>query len=306
MMNSLAKRLWIYQSERFPLKKTAPLLAIFSAASISVSAHLSDQPLPSVLSFLAGFVLVMIIFFQMRVADEYKDHDDDRRYRPNRPIPSGVVSLRLIVLLGVLLTPLAILIAWSVHLSLLPLLILVWFWLFCMTMEFGIPKWLKARPILYLLSHMAILPLIDLLLTGIEWVPRGEASSGLVFFLGLSFINGCVLEIGRKIWSPENEIIGVETYSGLWGTVRAAQVWMLCVIIAFVLLICVATATQAFWLSFCIGAIGVVFCAIAMSSYIKNPSIAAEKRIDLLSGLWVFLCYGLAGFAPIITDWMLS
>ncbi len=30
--------LWIYQKERFPLFKTAPLLAVFSAASLSVSA----------------------------------------------------------------------------------------------------------------------------------------------------------------------------------------------------------------------------------------------------------------------------
>jgi hypothetical protein len=70
--------------------------------------------------------------------------------------------------------------------------------------------------VLYLLSHMAIMPLIDLLLTGIEWLP-GRAASGLWMFLALSFVNGCVLEIGRKLWAPENEIAGVDTYSGLWG-----------------------------------------------------------------------------------------
>ena len=32
------RRLWIYQRERFPLSRTALLLAVFSAASINVSA----------------------------------------------------------------------------------------------------------------------------------------------------------------------------------------------------------------------------------------------------------------------------
>jgi hypothetical protein len=44
-------------------------------------------------------------------------------------------------------------------------------------------------------------------------------------FLALSFVNGCVLEIGRKLWAPENEIAGVDTYSGLWGPRRAAAIW---------------------------------------------------------------------------------
>ena len=31
-----------------------------------------------------------------------------------------------------------------------------------MTAEFFVPEWLKARPFLYLVSHMAIMPFIDL------------------------------------------------------------------------------------------------------------------------------------------------
>jgi 4-hydroxybenzoate polyprenyltransferase len=95
-----APALWAYQQERFPLAKTGPLLAVFSAASICVSAILAERPLPGFGGFLAGFVIAMLLFFQMRVCDEYKDLDDDRRYRPNRPIPRGLVSLRLILGLG--------------------------------------------------------------------------------------------------------------------------------------------------------------------------------------------------------------
>jgi 4-hydroxybenzoate polyprenyltransferase len=217
--------LWSYQKERFPLAKTAPLLAVFSAASICVSAELADRPMPGPGAFLAGFVIAMALFFQMRVCDECKDLADDRLYRPDRPIPRGLVSLRLIVSLGLATVPITALAAWLWHPPVLWLLALVWAWLIAMSFEFGVPDWLKARPVIYLVSHMAIMPLIDLLLTGLEWVPGGGAAAGLWMFLALSFVNGCVLEIGRKLWAPENEIVGVDTYSRLWGPRRAAAIW---------------------------------------------------------------------------------
>lgn len=79
---SLAERPWIYQRERFPLGKTAGLLAVFSAASISVSAHLAGRGLPPVTTF-AGARAVVLTFFQLRACDEIKDRGDDLRWCRN-------------------------------------------------------------------------------------------------------------------------------------------------------------------------------------------------------------------------------
>lgn len=292
--------LWIYQKERFPLFKTAPLLAVFSAASLSVSAELSGRPLPDWGGYLAGFVIAMLLFFQMRVCDEYKDLEDDRRYRPDRPIPRGLVSLRLIISLGLVSLPITALAAWLWHPPVLWLLALVWLWLGAMTAEFGVAEWLKARPVLYLLSHMAIMPLIDLLLTGLEWLPFGGPASGLTLFLALSFVNGCVLEIGRKLWSPENEIAGVETYSGLWGTRKAARIWGACVLLSYALLLGVGAATGVLWISAVLGGIGVAICLLSAARYARSPTEKAEKHMDTIAGLWVFACYAIAGFLPVL------
>lgn len=292
--------LWTYQKERFPLAKTAPLLAVFSAASICVSAELAGRPLPGWGAFVAGFVIAMMLFFQMRVCDEYKDLEDDQRYRPDRPIPRGLVSLADIIRLGVLSVPVTMFAAWLWHPPVIWLLVLVWLWLAAMTAEFGVPHWLKARPVLYLLSHMMIMPLIDLLLTGLEWVPTDKAAGGLILFLGLSFVNGCVLEIGRKLWAPENEITGVDTYSGLWGPRKAASIWAVCVLVSFALLLGVGAATGVFWISFVLGGISAVVCLISTARYVQDPTPKAEKRMDTLSGLWIFACYGIAGFTPVL------
>ncbi len=297
---SLAARLWVYQAERFPLAKTVPLLAVFSAASITVSAVLAERPLPSLSGYLIGFGLVFILFFQLRVCDEVKDLDDDRAYRPERPIPRGLVSLRQIVSLGVATVPVAILLALAWGHGLIWLLVLTWVWLAAMTLEFGVPEWLKTRPVLYLLSHMAIMPLIDLLLTGIEWRPSGAPHPALWMFLALSFANGCVLEIGRKLWAPESEREGVDTYSKLWGPARASTIWLIFVAVAFALLMGVGWATGALAIVAPAGIIGALACVWFAHAYAVTPTPQAEKRLDTVSGLWVFLCYASAGFAPLL------
>jgi 4-hydroxybenzoate polyprenyltransferase len=289
--------LWTYQKERFPLAKTAPLLAVFSAASISVSAGMAGRPLPSWGAFAAGFVVALLLFFQMRVCDEYKDLEDDRRFRPDRPIPRGLISLRAVLGLGLATLPIAAFAVWAWHPPILWLLGLVWLWLAAMTAEFGVARWLKARPVLYLLSHMAIMPLIDLLLTGMEWMPSGAPAAGLAVFLALSFVNGCVLEIGRKIWAPQSEIGGVDTYSRLWGPQRAAAIWAGCIGLSLALLMGVGLLVGAFWAMLALGGAGAALCLLAAHSYTKAPTVKAEKRVDALSGLWVFACYALAGSA---------
>lgn len=296
---TLAQRLWIYQTERFPLVKTVPLLACFSAASITLSAVLSDRPLPGISAYIIGFLLVFILFFQLRVADEVKDGEDDAKYRPERPIPRGLVTLRLIVSLGIMTIPVGIILALLHGAGLIWLLLLTWAWLTAMTFEFGVPAWLKARPVFYLLSHMAIMPLIDLMLTGIEWLPYGSAAPALWLFIALSFSNGCVLEIGRKLWAPESERVGVDTYSGLWGPKRAAHIWLVFVGISAALLVGVGMAT-GFTFAFGIVSIGgLMVCTYAARRYATAPTAKAEKQMDTLAGLWVFGCYATAGFLPL-------
>lgn len=297
---SLARRLWVYQSERFPLKQTVPLLAVFSAASITLSATLADRPLPGIGAYLTGFALVFIVFFQMRACDEVKDRKDDMQFRPHRPIPRGLISLRTVVVIGLLLIPLAIGLALLWGHKLIWLLLLVWFWLCAMTVEFGVPVWLKGRPVIYLLSHMAIMPLIDLLLTGIEWLPTGAPHPALWLFIALSFTNGCVLELGRKLWAPENEIAGVDTYSSLWGHRMATKVWFVFIILSLLLLLGVGAATQANMLIAPLGIVGAAVCVWRGIEYMRNPSPENEKKVDTVAGLWVFLCYASAGFVPLL------
>ncbi len=296
-------RLWIYQRERIPLLKTATLLAVFSAASVNVSALLAERTFPGWAAYATAFLVSLVVFIQLRACDEYKDGPDDRRYRPERPIPRGLVSLRLILGIAVGLVPVAVLIVFAYHPPLLLLLGLVWVWMALMTVEFGMPEWLKAHPVLYLISHMAIMPLLDLFVTGAEWVPAGAPPArGLILFLLLSFVNGCVLEIGRKVWAPENEREGVESYSGLWGVRRAVAVWMAVTGLSFVLLLGVGLSTGHVLATGIPGLVMLVYAWWTATAMRRVPDDRGQARLDTASGLWVFVCYTAAGFAPLVGD----
>ena len=41
-----------------------------------------------------AFVTCFLFFLQLRIADEFKDFEEDTRYRPYRPVPRGLVTLR--------------------------------------------------------------------------------------------------------------------------------------------------------------------------------------------------------------------
>ncbi|WP_299483804.1 UbiA family prenyltransferase [uncultured Roseibium sp.] len=295
---SVLARLWVYQSERFPLIQTVPLLGAFSAASVTASARLAERQLPGVDAYLVAFLIVMVFFWQMRALDEIKDAEIDRRYRPERPIPRGLVSLKLILwLAGAAVVPAAFS-AYALSPGVLYLVLLVWAWLGLMAFEFFVPDFLRKSPGLYLVSHMAIMPLIDLVLTGCEWVPAGSVPEGIWTFLLMSFCNGCVIEFGRKVWAPEQEREGVETYSSSWGISRSLTALAVATGVAFLsLVICGFYLDRPLVTAFC----GLVFLlpfAFVLVDFARTPDRKRQKRLETLSGLWVLACYLAAAFAP--------
>lgn len=295
---SLMQRLWIYQAERFPLGKTAVLLAVFTAAGLSLSAHLGARPLPPIWVFVAVWLVAIGFLFQLRVADEFKDFDDDSRYRPERPVPRGLVSLKLLRRLGLATAAAMVLLTFLISPLLLVPLALVWLWLGLMTAEFFVPAWLKARPLLYLVSHMAIMAFIDFYVTAAEWLPHTTLPPpGIWVFVILSCVNGCVLEFGRKTWAPESERQGVETYSALYGPGRAAAIWAGCCIVSYLLLGSIGTLAGAGIVIWALGLAALLPVLWIAGRFMRRPDFAGQKRIDLVAGLWVFASYVMVGLA---------
>ncbi|MEM6627609.1 MAG: UbiA family prenyltransferase [Pseudomonadota bacterium] len=297
------KRLAIYFSERFPVVKHGVVIAAFGASAACLSAMMRGAEAgPSVHAVIVAIVVLFLLFFQLRVSDEHKDFDEDALFRPERAVPRGLISLVELRRLAYGAAVLQIVLTWTLHPPLMLLLIAVWGWMALMTVEFFVPIWLQARPIAYMVSHMAVMPLIDLYATATDWLPAGgkptEFALPLGAFLALSFVNGAALEIGRKSWAPEMEREGVETYSKLWGARRAGWVLVAIIWIGFVLSVVVNlhSAAPLHYLTFLV--IAAVYAAWTAASYALAPTPKTAGRIETAAGSFVALNYLALGVLP--------
>lgn len=297
---SLAGRLWQYQRERFPLAKHGVLVAAFSFCAVCLSALLRGTTVwPAWQSAIVAFIVVLLAFLQLRIADEFKDAATDAQYRPERPVPRGLVTLPELRWVG--LGSMAIqagLALWLHPLLLVPLAGL-WGYMALMRVEFGMPAWLHRHPLAYLASHMLIVPLIDFFATTTDWLPYGHtAASPLAWFLAVSFFNGVVIEIGRKTWAPTQERPGVESYSSAWGIKRAVVIWLGAVAVAFCCALVVATAIDFFWPVFALLTVSFTgLCALGWR-FVNQPTAGGAAALETYSGLWVAGLYFILGIIP--------
>lgn len=291
-------RWWDYQKERFPVLAHGPLIAAFSACAVSFSALLLDAPVPPWTSYAVAFVVCLLMFLQLRIADEFKDKEEDARWRPYRPVPTGRIRLSelRIVFIAAAVVQLGLALWLDVRLSWV--LGIAWLYLALMSVEFFARDWLKARPITYLWTHMGIMPLVDFFATSCEWMPaRGTPPSGLGWFLAASFCNGIVIELGRKLRQPADEEEGVETYSRLWGMKGGSGAWF-AALLGTTLCAVMAARAISFEIPVALAlGIALVIAAWLILGYRRGLS---GKKIELFAGVWTLVLYLALGAVPLI------
>jgi 4-hydroxybenzoate polyprenyltransferase len=323
---------WVaYQEERFPLAGHGPLVAAFSASAVCFSSAVRGHiARPSSRALLVAFLTSLLFFLQLRIADEFKDLEDDTRFRPYRPVPRGLVTLRELGYVGLAAAAAQLALALWLHPPLAWLLLPAWAYLTLMTREFFVARWLKAHPVVYMTSHMMILPLVDFYATACDWRVAGlhRPPDGLLWFLAVSYLNGLVIEIGRKTRAPLDEEEGVETYSALWGVQGAVRAWLGAVavtaIAAWQASVRIGTEKPTVvFLAVLVGACVVAAVRFALLTLEAAPvpanrvgvrsrmaglcasvlfcgsARANGKSIELMSGVWTMLMYLGLGAAPL-------
>jgi len=292
---------WItYQRERFPLIAHAPLVAAFSVSAVCFSRLVRGETgLPAWPSVTVAFVTALTFFLQLRISDEFKDFADDAKYRPSRPVPRGLVTLRELGWVGVGAGIIQLALALWLQPALVGLLALAWAYLALMSREFFVAGWLRGRPALYMASHMVIIPLIDLYATACDWLlVDSRPPRGLIWFLLVSYVNGIVVEVGRKTRAPADEEPGVETYSADWGLATAVAVWLSAIAITAIL------AWQAArQIEFAGRVVPLLIVLVGLSLWTgvrlaRHPAPGGGKAIEIASGVWTLLMYLSLGAIP--------
>lgn len=289
-------RLFIFLWERFPPVAYLPLIAgLYGAASVRAARAVAGVDGGGVGAWgeggagglgawrgVVGGVALALVFLHLRLFDELKDFDHDRRFNPGRPLPRGLVTVGEVRVgwIVVLLAELG-LAAW-LGVQALVAMALVQGYSVVMLNEFWIRDWLRPRLLTYAVTHTLITPLMLLFVMAVEtgrlvWAPPagylGFALAGWPLFL--------VFEVARKTFTPERERIDVPSYSSVHGAGRAAALTVLFGGAA-VGLASVGAASSAAPL---LGALAVLM--VACAPYALGPTVARAKL--LRAGATAFL-----------------
>jgi 4-hydroxybenzoate polyprenyltransferase len=302
----LLERWWTYQRERFPVVGHGLLIAAFSFSGLSFSHLLRQEPgLPGPVAALVGFVTCFLFFLQLRIADEHKDFEEDSRYRPYRPVPRGLITLRELAIVFVIAGAVQLGLALLLKPVLALWLLLVWAYLALMSKEFFVREWITKRPITYMWTHMLIMPLIDFYATACDWAPADKPPpDALGWFLAVSFFNGLVIEIGRKLRAPEDEEKGVNTYTHLWGRPGAVGAWLGALTATT---FCAAMAAGQIHFLLPVGVLlGVLLAVAAVLAwrFLTAPVTGRAKALERMSGVWTLCMYLGLGAVPVLWRWL--
>ena len=310
------KNFKIYLNERFPLGKNSIFVLIFTLSGYIYTGLLYNSKIINQIfskeikvpmpwhKIAALFIIIFMFFLQLRITDEFKDYEEDLKYRAYRPVQRGVVTLKALGKIGIATVIIQIILAYIIDFKIIYFMIIVWFYMFLMAKEFFIKEWLTKRILIYALSHVVIMIFITLVIVNAtQYIVLGEAENiikfgalqwyrhnidiALIPLFTLNYLNGIVLEIGRKTRRADEEEHGVQTYSKLWGKKKAVVILSLLFAVEYFLVILGLSYTYEKYLllSRLVLLIILIISIYFMIKFLKKD--LSGKIVESVSGLWI-------------------
>jgi hypothetical protein len=218
-------RYFAYLKERFPLIKHGILILSYYSSNQFLAQVLenSRSGVHYNLNSLSGAIIILCMFYHLRVFDEHKDYADDCKFYPQRILSKGIITLKELKITGIIAISLELVISYLLGPAVFLAVIITIGFSFLMLKEFFISDWLKKNFFIYAISHMLIMPMFALVIFS---VTTGkffyEADSLFYLYSFVGFFVTFNWEVSRKIRAPEDEIDGVSTYSQIFGVYGAA------------------------------------------------------------------------------------
>lgn len=222
-------RLRFYLSEMFPISSFIGTL-VTAVAIQFVFIKLSGLSIEFHFSFVTSGIFTVSLSLLLRIMDEFKDFEDDKKNFPNRPLPSGKVKTKDLKFLGWFCVACIILSSLE-NIKILIAGIFVLFYSYLMLKWFFIENSMRRSLPLALASHHPIvfINICYLIFALSESIP-GTDLSKVIYLLPvpLIFTNW---EFARKIRAPQDET-DYTTYSKIMGPRKAV---FLCLILQVII-----------------------------------------------------------------------
>ena len=210
------KKWYTYQKERFPVIVYGLYILCLTFATFFYNTKMLEVE-SSVGIFIVMFVVAFLQFLMVRIIDEFKDYDEDKKYRPYRPVPRGLIKLQELRVLFVICVLIQLILTLIVNPFSFIFLIVLWIVFILMTKGFFIKKVLDKHILLEVAFDEIMLPVIILYLASFIKIDM----SILWRLLLLSYVVSWIIEIARKVRCKKDEEKGVKTYTAVFGITKA-------------------------------------------------------------------------------------
>ena len=182
------------------------------------------------------FIVTFLQFLMVRIVDEFKDYEEDCKYRPYRPVPRGLIKLKELKILFVICIILQLILTITCSQNGISYLIILWVFFALMSKGFFIKKILDKHLLLEVTLDELILPIMVLYLA--NFIPQiylnynssadFTITNSIIFvdsnvwkILVMAYIISWIVEVARKIRCKEDEEEGVKTYTAVLGIGKA-------------------------------------------------------------------------------------
>lgn len=220
------KKWYTYQKERFPI-------IIFGIYVLSIAigvfgfVNFNTPNREHEINYIIIIPMTIVTFLQflmVRIVDEFKDYEEDCKYRPYRPVPRGLIKLKELKILFIICALLQIIItvfATENRIKSIIYLLIMWAFFAIMSKGFFIKKILEKHILLEVLLDEIMMPLMVLYITSFMQIGKNKDTWKIII---LSYIISWIVEIARKIRAKEQEEKGVKTYTAIFGIPKAITI----------------------------------------------------------------------------------
>lgn len=277
----MLKRLHIYFKERYPLFARFILgCIVFLEIHFIILLNYGVTSFQIGIQELVGAYTVFAFLLWLRVADDLKDFETDKRLFPDRPLPSGRVFKKDIITICVIVEAIAVVLN-IIFMNNLLFFCILYAYGYLMSKWFFQKKRIQPSLPLALITHNPVQMFVNVYIISFTVIKYGLKPVSLITIMTLwtLYFPALIWEVSRKIKAPKDEN-DYTTYSKLFGYKKSTK---------FVMILTLVDIVTNMILVFNLNKITIVIFVLLVSwmvwkfvSFMKNPEqYAIVEKVEI-------------------------
>ena len=220
----MLKRLNIYFKEMYPIIPRLLLaLIVFLEIYFIILLNNGITEFNIGIQECVGGYTIFAFLMWLRIADDFKDYETDKKLFKERPLPSGRVEKKDLIVVGVIVEAVAIILN-LIFMNNLPFFIILYAYGYLMSKWFFQRSKIQPSLPLALVTHNPVQLIVNTYIISFTCIKYGLKAFTLVNFLTLwtLYFPALIWEISRKIKAPIDEN-DYTTYSKLFGYEKSTK-----------------------------------------------------------------------------------